>query len=45
MKERATKFDQAKRSIKENTWDKNFNLTIRGFRLIKETTCSIEEKI
>jgi hypothetical protein len=44
MKRRAEKFAEAKRNM-GNSWDKNFKLKIYGFRLIKETTKSEEEKI
>ena len=43
MKFRAAKFAQAKRDTGD-TWDKNFKLTICGFRLIKETTEMQEEE-
>jgi len=41
MKERAAKFAETKRQIAEKedlSWDKNFQLTIYGFRIINETT-------
>jgi hypothetical protein len=44
MKERAAKFSKAKRSM-GGAGDKNFNLIIHGFRLIKETTEQKEESI
>jgi len=45
MKERAGKFAEEKRKIVENSWDKNFKLTIHGYRLVKETTTSNEEAV
>lgn len=47
MKERAAEFSAAKRKIAEQEdylWEKNFKLTIHGFRLVKETT-NFEEEI
>lgn len=48
MKERALKFSETKRKIAEEhkrSWDMNFQLTIHGFRLIKESTRETEERI
>ena len=42
MKERAFKFSKAKRDA-GNPWEKNFDLAIYGFRLVKETTKMKEE--
>lgn len=48
MKERAKTFVAAKRRMaeeKEHSWEKNFKLNIEGFRLVKETLSSDEEKV
>ena len=48
LKERAMKFSEAKRRFADKNdliWDKDFQLTIRGFRLVKETTAEEEETI
>jgi hypothetical protein len=48
MKERAAKFAETKRRIAEEedlSWDKNFQLTIYGFRLVTESTSSEEKTI
>ena len=48
MKERAANFAAAKRKIAEEenlSWDKNFQLTIHGFRLVKETTTQLDVEI
>jgi hypothetical protein len=48
MKDRAYKFAAAKRKIAEDeniSYEKNFKLTIHGFRLVKETTKETEEEI
>jgi len=48
MKERAGKFAEAKRKIAEEedlSWDKNFKLTIHGFRLVQEKTTTEEENV
>jgi len=47
MKERAAKFAKAKQKMakaKKYSWDKDFSLTIYGFRLIKEVTKSESEE-
>jgi hypothetical protein len=44
MKKRANNFAEIKRNI-GNEWDKNFKLTIHGFRLIEEKLTSNEIKI
>lgn len=48
MKERALKFAAAKRAIAKRdnvSYEKNFKLNITGFRLIKESTKSVEEEV
>lgn len=44
MKKRAAKFAQANRDV-GNPWDKNFKLTIHGFRLVEETPKSRSKEI
>ena len=44
MKERADKFVEAKRQLGAS-YEKDFKLTIYGFRLVKETITSTEEEV
>lgn len=45
MKERAFKFQEAKRQNKECPWDAEFTINIEGFRLIHHKKSASEEKV